>query len=187
MRRTLTILAVAVISFVLGASCMYMLKRQPKPNPADGWITLVSDANPMGYEMDALVADVPIPKAKSLSGKAKFVSRDNGLMLGFVLKLPLDPLPTSSLPEKYRKTTKGTDGFVYGPPENLHLEGHYDFVLKDADGFVIQTISSPTENLEAGTENALQGMIETAIPASVKERTKSVVVSFLATKCYPCS
>jgi hypothetical protein len=187
MRRTLTILAVAVISFVLGASCMYMLKRQPKPNPADGWITLVSDANPMGYEMDALVADVPIPKAKSLSGKAKFVSRDNGLMLGFVLKLPLDPLPTSSLPEKYRKTTKGTDGFEYGPPENLHLEGHYDFVLKDADGFVIQTISSPTENLEAGAENALQGMTEAAIPASVRERTKSVVVSFLATKCYPCS
>lgn len=38
MKRTLIIVMVAVVSFVLGAGCMYVLKRQPKPTASDGWI-----------------------------------------------------------------------------------------------------------------------------------------------------
>lgn len=165
---------------------MYMAKRQPKPKP-DEWISVTPDTNPLGYETDALVADVPTPWAESLTGKVKFVNRDNGIQLGYVLKLPLKPVLVSTLPEKYRKTEKLPNGFVEGPPDKLHLEGHYNFTLKDSDGFVLQKLTSPKENLETGTNNDTQSMTETSVVSSVAERTKSVVVEFLVTKCYPCS
>jgi len=53
----LTILVIAILSFVLGAGCMYLIKRQPKPPGSDGWITVTLNSFPMGYDLDALTAD----------------------------------------------------------------------------------------------------------------------------------
>ena len=77
MKRTLTISAIAITSFVIGAWCMYVVTRPTKPLRSDGWISIIADSDPMGYETDALVYDVPTPKAKSLTGRVKFVSRDS--------------------------------------------------------------------------------------------------------------
>jgi hypothetical protein len=185
MKRILTIITIAVTSFVLGAGCMYMVKRQPRPK-TDEWITVIPDTNPMGYATAALVEDVPTPWAESLTGKVKFVNHDNGIQLGYVLKIPIKPVLVSTLPGKYRKSEKLANGFTVGPPDKLNLEGHYIFTLKDSDGFVLQKLSSPDTNLETGTDNPKQSMTETTIAPSVAERTKSVVVEFLVTKCYPC-
>jgi hypothetical protein len=186
MRRTLTILIVAIVSFVLGAGCMYLLKRQPKPPTTDGWITVTVTDFPLGFSLDFPISDVTTPKATGLTGKVKFLTRDNGTQLGYILKIPVEPRPTKSLPAKDQQEEKLPSGFTYGPPDELHLEGQFDFVLKDADGFVLQKISAPEQNLAAGSDNEKQGTADGVIPPSVVERTKQVTVSFLAKSCYPC-
>jgi hypothetical protein len=186
MKRTLTILIVAIVSFMLGAGCMYLVKRQPKPPASDGWIAVTVTDFPIGYALDYPIGTAPTPKATGLTGKVKFLTRDNGIQLGYILKIPVEPVPTKSLPLKDQQETKLPNGFSYGPPDELHLEGQFDFVLKDADGFVLQKISAPEQNLAAGSDNKKQGTADGVIPASVVERTKQVTVSFLVKSCYPC-
>jgi hypothetical protein len=43
MRRTLVILAVATLSFILGAGSMYLLKRQPKVQHKDWQLAVYDD------------------------------------------------------------------------------------------------------------------------------------------------
>jgi hypothetical protein len=65
-------------------------------------------------------------------------------------------------------------------------DGHFEFTLKDADGFVLLKMDGPTEHLYAASDNPVQGTTEGAVPKSVTERTKQVDVSFLVTSCNPC-
>jgi hypothetical protein len=185
-KRTLTILMVAVVSFVLGAGCIYLVKRQPKPRTSAGWITVSVTDFPIGYALDYPIETSPTPKAKGLSGKVKFLTRDNGIQLGYILKIPVEPVPTKSLPLKDQQEEKLPNGFTIGPPDQLHLEGQFDFVLKDADGFELQRISAVQQNIAAGADNERQGTANDIVPPSVVERTKQVTVSFLVKSCYPC-
>jgi len=98
MKRTLTILLVAIISFVLGAGSMYLVKHPSKPPLSDGWITVKVTDFPIGYVLDYPVDTLRTPKATGLTGKVKFLRRDNGIQLGYVLKIPVEPVPTKSLP-----------------------------------------------------------------------------------------
>jgi hypothetical protein len=138
LKRTLTIPLVAIISFVLGAGCMYFLKRQPNMPASDAWIGVTVTNFPMGYALDYPIGISPTPNVKGLTGKVKFLARDNGTQLGYLLTAPLDPIPTKSLPPKDQQQTKLPDGSTVGPPDQLHLEGQFDFILKDADGFELQ-------------------------------------------------
>ena len=186
MKRTLTILVVAVISFVLGAGSVSLIKRRPNPPTSDGWITVTVTDFPIGYSLDYPIGTFPTPKAKGLTGKVKFLTRDNGIQLGYVLKIPVEPVPTKSLPLKDQQEEKLPNGFTIGPPDQLHLEGQFDFVLKDTDGFELQRISAVEQNIAAGDDNERQGTAAGIIPPSIVERTKKVTVSFLVKRCYPC-
>jgi hypothetical protein len=130
--------------------------------------------------------DIPFPKTTKPSGRVKFLNRDKGQQLGYVLKLPIAPNPTSALPEKYRRKIKRPDGFEEGPPDQVLYEGHFEFTLKDADGFVLTKISGPTEHLSANSDNAVQGTTAEVVSESVIDRTKEVDVNFFATSCNPC-
>lgn len=176
---------VAIVSFVLGVGCMYLVKRQPKAPASDGWIT-VSVIDPIGYSLDYPIDTHPTPKAMGLTGKIKFLTRDNGNQLGFILKIPIEPVPTKTLPIKDQQEEKLANGFTFGPPDQLHLEGQFDFILKDSDGFVLQKISATEQNLAAGSDNPTQGTADGIIPPSIVERTKQVQASFLVKSCYPC-
>jgi|SRR5271157_3268268 len=182
MRRAITIIGVAVVSFILGATCLYLLKRMPTSR----WISVISDGGGIGFEIATFNPDIPMPKTTKPEGRVKFLNRDKGEQLGYVLKLPISPNPTSALPEKYRRTTKDEKGLEWGPPEQVLYEGHFEFTLKDADGFVLTKISGPTEHLSAGSDNPVQGTTEETVPGSVIQRTKEVGVSFLVTSCNPC-
>jgi hypothetical protein len=186
MKRTLTLLIVAVMAFAIGIGGTYLVMRQSKPSN-DGWIAVTVTNFPMGYALDYPIGISPTPNVKGLSGKVKFLTRDNGTQLGYILKAPLDPIPTKSLPLKDQQQTKLTDGSMVGPPEELHLEGQFDFILKDADGFELQRISALQLNLAAGDQNEKQGIADGTIPSSVQERTKRVEVSILIKNCYPCN
>lgn len=186
MKRTLTILAVAALSFVLGAGSMYLLKRQPKSPAGDGWFTVTITDFPIGYALNYPAGTSPTPKAKGLTGKVKFLARDSGMQLGYILKIPIEPVPTKSLPLKDQHEEKLPNRFPIGPPDQLHLEGQFDFILKDADGFELQRISALEQNIAAGDDNDRQGTANGTIPQSVVDKTKQVTVIFLVNKCYPC-
>jgi len=116
----------------------------------------------------------------------KFLNRDKGEQLGYILKVPIKPNPTSALSAKYRKTTKDFNGLEVGPPDQVLYKGHFEFTLKDADGFVLMKLNGPVEHLSAAADNSVQGTTEETIPTSVVQRTKEVDVSFLVTFCNPC-
>jgi hypothetical protein len=82
--------------------------------------------------------------------------------------------------------TKDKNGLEFGPPDQVLYEGHFEFTLKDADGFVLLKMGGPVEHLSAGAENQVQGTTDDTIPQSVIERAKEVDVGFLVTACNPC-
>jgi hypothetical protein len=182
MKRALTVAGIAVVTFILGASAMYLLKKERNRV----WISVVSDGAGFGMSSEALNGDIPWPETMKPSGRVKFLSRDRGDQLGYILKLPIKPNPTAALPAKYRKTTKGDNGLEFGPPEQVLYEGHFEFTLKDADGFVVMKLNGPVEHLSAASDNSVQGTTEEKVPTSVIHRTKQVDVSFLVTSCNPC-
>src|SRR5207244_7439147 len=67
--------------------------------------------------------DIPWPETTKPTGRVKFVNRNGGEQLGYMLKLPIKPNPTAALPEKYRRTTKGENGLEFGPPDQILYEG----------------------------------------------------------------
>ena len=183
MKRSLTIIGVAVVSFMVGATCVYLMMRAP----GFRWMTVRSDGAGFGLTDAALNGDIPWPKTTPPSGRVKFLNRDKGEQLGYLLKLPIGPNPTSALPEKYRRTTKDKSGLEFGPPDQVLYEGHFEFTLKDADGFVLMKLSGPTEHISAASDNSVQGTTDDTVPGSVIQRTREVDVGFLVTSCNPCS
>jgi hypothetical protein len=182
MKRAFVVAGIAIIAFAAGSASTYWLRRER----AYSWISVVSDGNGFAMTTEALNGDIPWPGTTKPSGRVKFLKRDNGEQFGYVLKAPIKPNPTSALPAKYRQRTKDKNGLEFGPPDQVLYEGHFEFTLKDADGFVLLKMNGPVEHLSAGSDNPVQGMTDATVPPSVVERTKEVDVSFLVTSCNPC-
>ena len=182
-KKTLVRTVILVVAFILGAISISLYKR----DRASRWISVVSDGAGFGMSNAALNGDIPWPHTTKPSGRVKFLNRDKGEQLGYILKLPIKPNPVSALPAKYRKTTKERNGLEFGPPDQVLYEGHFEFILKDADGFVLLKMSGPTEHLSADSENQVQGTTDDTVPGTVIARTKEVDVSFLVTSCNPCN
>ena len=131
-------------------------------------------------------ADIPPPEQGKPEGKIKFLRRDNGIQIGYILKLPMKPNPVSALPAKYRHETRLENGFTIGPPDQVSYTGKFTFNLQDADGFSLAKITGTDEEIVAGSENQLQGVTQATVPESVAARTKKIAVSFDAYKCNIC-
>jgi hypothetical protein len=183
LKDKLALTAILLVAFILGAIAMSLYKRER----ASRWISVVSDSAGFGMSNAALNGDIPWPHTTKPSGRVKFLNRDRGEQLGYILKLPIKPNPVSALPAKYRKTTKEENGLEFGPPDQVLYEGHFEFTLKDADGFVLIKMNGPVEHLSADSENQVQGTTDDVVPQTVIARTKEVNVSFLVTSCNPCS
>ena len=182
MKRPLILAGVAIFALIAGATSMYLLQRERRY----AWISVVSDGGGFGMNSEALNGDIPWPDTTKPSGRVKFLNRDKGEQLGYVLKLPIKANPVSALPAKYRKTTKDANGLEFGPPDQVLYEGHFQFTLKDGDGFVLLRMDGPVEHLSAAAENSVQGTTDQTVPDSVIKRTKEVDVGFLVTSCNPC-
>jgi hypothetical protein len=126
MKRLLTRVGVAVIAFVLGAAGMYILKGEPKSGITSEWIPVKAQEFGVSWAIDMIKTDIPEPKTDLPSGKVKFLNRDRGIQLGYVLKLPIKTNPTSVLSAKYLKTTKSAGGLEIGPtrPSSLRWKLH---------------------------------------------------------------
>ena len=182
MKRGLTLAGVAFVALIVGATSMYLFQRGRRY----AWISVVSDGKGFGMSSEALNGDIPWPDTTKPSGRVKFLNRDKGEQLGYVLELPIKPNPVSALPARYRKTTKDATGMEFGPPDQVLYAGHFEFTLKDGDGYVLLKMDGPVEHLSAAAENSVQGTTDQTVPDSVIRRTKEVDVDFLVTSCNPC-
>lgn len=183
MKRALTIVGVAVLFFVLGAGLVLFLKTTSIPQR---WMNAIPDTSPVLFDMAAMKDDIPPPNPGKLEGRVKFLDRDKGTQIGYMLKLPIKPNPVSALPARYRQMTKLENGVTIGPPDQVSYTGKFTFILKDADGFTLAKITGPEETVTAASDNPLQGNTEETVPRSIAERTKQIAVSFDAEKCNLC-
>jgi hypothetical protein len=182
--KTTQIVAVSLASLILGAIGMFLIvthSRVPKT-----WLPLSTDGGGIGFETQAIASGIPMPKISKPEGKAKFLDRDGGIALGYIISVPIEKLYVSTLPEKYRKMTDLGNGFQLGPPEQVIYFGHFDFTLKDADGFALMTLSSDKEDLSAGQNNPLQGATKGTVTPSIAKHTKSILVNLVIESCNPC-
>jgi len=183
LKRTISILALALAAFVLGAVSVLYLKRSSIPQD---WITIVPDTSPTLFDMAVMKRDIPPPEPGKLEGRVKFLQNDTGIQIGYVLKLPMKANPVSALPAKYRREEKLPNGMTIGPPDQVSYTGKFSFRLEDSDGFTLAKITGPDEYLTAASDNPIQGKTADTVPESVAKRTKKIAVSFDAEKCNVC-
>ena len=184
MKNSYKLAGVGLGSFILGVVCAFLLPAHTHNVPTY-WLALSDQNNGIFYKPNAIRADIPLSWGK-LAGKVKFLERDNGLHLGYVVKLPLKSLPVSGLPPKYRKLKPVENGLRVVPGDELAYTGSFEFILKDSDGFTLMSVSSGQETLSAGRDNSVQGATNDTIPRSAAKRTKSVLAHFVVESCYPC-
>jgi hypothetical protein len=182
MKRAFIVAGVAFLAFILGATSMYLFQRERHY----AWISVVSDGGGFSMSSEVLNGDIPWPNTTKPLGRVKFLNRDKGEQLGYVIKLPIKPNPVSALAAKYRRTTKDASGLEFGPPDQVLYDGHFQFTLRDGDGFVLLKMNGPTEHLSAAADNSVLGTTDQTVPDSVIKRTKEVDVGFLVTSCNPC-
>jgi hypothetical protein len=177
--------AVALLAGVLiGVACTYALMRRVNHN----WMQLTREHHGLAYSNEVFVdVDIPLPDLKDPDGQAKFVDRGvgKGTELGFVVKVRMDNLDTSKLPEKYKKS-RPWGNLTLGPTTSVTYTAHLEFTLKDADGFVLMTTKSDSSYVESGEENVIQGIALDAIPDPLVRRTKSIVMQLVLDKCETC-
>jgi hypothetical protein len=136
--------------------------------------------------MDVMKEDIPMPDVGKPQGRVKFLQRDKGIQIGYVLQLPIKPNPVSALPQKYRQETKLDNGLTVGPPDQVSYQGRFIFDLQDSDGFTLAKIVGPLEWFAAASDNPEQGTTDGTAPLSIVQRTKKIAVSFSAEKCNIC-
>lgn len=87
MKKAFAVAGIAIVAFILGAMSMYLSTKEHRA----AWITVVSDGAGFGMTTEALNGDIPWPGTTKPSGRVKFLSRDRGEQLGYILKLPIKP------------------------------------------------------------------------------------------------
>ena len=145
-----------------------------------------------GYGMNSgalFSVDIPLPDVSKPHGKAKFLERSapgkEDIELGYIINVSVNNLDVSKIPEKYRKPRQGEGDWVIEPIEQVVYVAHFDFSLKDADGFVLMSASSEPVYLYSG-KHVFQGTTRQAIPVAVAKRTKSILTNMTVEKCETC-
>lgn len=180
-------LSVAVLSFAVGAGCVYLLMKPHPKTPVNEWTTVEPAGAGIFWVLDEVADQVPLPKTQKPTGKVKFLDRDDGTHLGYVVKVPMESDPTSKFPAKFLRPLTSKGGSSLGPPAELQIQGSFQFDLKDADGFELAVVSGERHYLASASENEEQGMVAAPVTASVAQRTKKVSVRFVADSCTPCT
>jgi hypothetical protein len=72
------------------------------------------------------------------------------------------------------------------PVSQVDYKGHFEFTLKDGDGFDLMSLSSQPVDLLSGRENVFQGVGKDMILQSVASKTKNVLMYLSLDKCQTC-
>jgi hypothetical protein len=184
MLKRLAILTLGLlVGAIIGVVCTYAVMHRVNHN----WVELAKEYRGLAYKNEVFETDIPPPDMKDPHGQAKFVDRGvgKGMELGFLVKVSMDKLDTSKLPEKYKKPQTWGQ-LTIDPTTSVTYDAHLEFTLKDADGFTLMTTKSDSVYVGSGTENTMQGFAQDAIPDALVHRTKSIVMQLVLDKCETC-
>jgi hypothetical protein len=72
------------------------------------------------------------------------------------------------------------------PIKQVSHDIHFEFTLKDKDGFKLLEAQSEPHTLESGKTNTFQGIAMKPVPASIAARTAQIVFHTSVDKCITC-
>jgi hypothetical protein len=178
---------VALLATIVGATGAILFVSLRTPTVPKDWIQLSIERQGYGWTTEAITSEIEIPRVTPPKGRAKFLDRDTGIELGYLITVPIASLDLSKIPAKYHKPQKLASGFEIGPTEQVDYKAHFEFILKDADGFKLIAVSSDPVEAVSGQDNVFQSSANEKIPASVATRTKSIEMNLSLDKCMTCS
>ena len=154
MLKRLVLLGVGLlVGVAIGVACTYAVMHRKNHN----WIelTMPYEDFPIAYSIKVVDADIPVPGVRNPHGQAKFVGPGVGTAtkLGFRVKVSMDKLDTTKLPEKYKKPQQ-QGKITTLPVDSVTYSAHLEFTLKDADGFMLASTESDPVYVQSGEENA---------------------------------
>ena len=159
-----TVLAFAV-GTLLGAVLLYLLLQLRAESVPAGWYDLVMYYKGPEFSTEAFTADIGLPGTTKISRKAKFLDSDQGgsqdITLGFIVNVSVDHLKTAYIPAKYKQSRK-LGSITLLPTTEVSYLGDLGFDLKDADGFVLETLTSAPIDLRSGAGELFPGHSERA-------------------------
>lgn len=146
----------------------------------------------VGYSSAAIFnVDIPLPKLKNISSKAKFFESRSDKMeaeLGYIVSIDIEKVDITKIPKKYlkEKTISNSPTWVIPPLEQVIYEIQMEFILLDIDGFELAHLSGPKHSMESGKMNNFQDVTLQHISYKIARRTKSVQPKVSIQKCLSC-
>jgi hypothetical protein len=177
---------VALVAAILGATVAILFVSPRTPAVPKGWTQLPIEHQGYGWTTEAITSEIQIPHVTAPKGRAKFLDRETGIELGYLITVAVAGLDVSKIPAKYRKPQKLPGALELGPTEQVDYKAHFEFTLKDVDGFELVAVSSAPVDVLSGQENVFQGLAKEKIPASVATRTKTIQMDMTLDKCSTC-
>lgn len=188
-------LLLSIVLFALGAFTVLGFQEMHARGVPSGWLDLAKTTNSIGVADDALLkASLPFPGG-TFDGKARFVPVGNGEpaeRLGYLMHVavPQVAAPKPAAGDAAEGSPKpaggGQDVIISGFTDAVY-EGTLTFTLKDADGFIIDRLSSPGEKLVAGRDNMLQGFATQPETDHEAARVHVIVVELTINRCLSCA
>jgi hypothetical protein len=188
MRKTILALAALVIGIIIGLVVPHLFLTRLNTS----WRELHTDPKHfgLGYASPVILSDLPVPRIKSLAGKAKFIEGDGRTAeLGFIINVDMAPLDMAKVPQRYKVETKQViEGYdTTSPPiEQAYYEIEFEFELKDEDGFTLAKLDAKgLPSLQSGTNNVFQAKVE-GVPYDTANKVREIWLHPTLTKCYTC-
>ena len=191
------IAVVSLIAATVGALAMYLyvFVFYSKSSIPEGWIEVSISGHGYSYSSEALFdSDISLPDLSALHGKIKFLrygaDGGNHSQLGYLIRVSVKSLDTAKIPETYRQRRsverhKGGE-VILEPVQQVVYKVHFEFELKDKDGFVLMSTTSEPSYLYSGQENVFQGIAQQKISLEKAKHTKSVTLNMSVEKCETC-
>lgn len=199
--RWSTLLVLCIVLFLLGAVTVLGYQEFNSRGVPAGWLELSKADKDISVADDPLLkTSLPFPGAK-IDGKARFIPVGEGQpaeKLGYLMHVSVPPVPLqgkaapameapqSQQASQSSQTPAAPPGVIISGFADAIYEGVLNFTLKDADGFVIDRLSSPGEKLVAGKDNTLQGFATQPESDQEASRVHTIVVELTVTRCLTC-
>lgn len=190
MTRKYSIVAVS-LAFLVGLTAVFLFNWL-RDRPSTDWLNTSIEQKHFGvsYATKALFgADIPFPDIRDIAGKTKFVQRNNGLNLGYVITVTQEQLDKSKVPAKYLKQKQVViEGLKVAqePIDQVAYEVLFRFLLGDRDGFELLQVESKPEVVYSGRKNDFQGVVQQMIPVEIANRVSQVHLNTHILRCLSC-
>ena len=191
MKQTLLVMGALLIGICIGVVGPNLFTHHVDTS----WKALLTEPQHfgVGYAADVAFSDIPTPDINSFTGRAKFleaVGPRQQTQFGYVININMGALDLARVPQRYKESKKEMiNGYevTAEPIKQASYEIQFEFVLIDADGFVLKTLHGESlPALMSGTENLFQAMAAESVDYATAVKVHEIWVHPSLTKCYSC-